>query len=169
MTRPQRCQPSRQPSARAGARAPKPLRLFAALLGVVICLGCPGFGERDLQSVVSNSTEALCVDVQNVLQARCNQCHSSPPTGGAPRYLRLDSLSDVDGVEGAVSQANRSLSRAEGGTMPPPAFGRMTEDEVDVLSRWVAAGTPVAECESTGQALPSSDVLDQADIGVDAP
>jgi hypothetical protein len=95
-----------------------------------------------------------------VLDARCNSCHGSPRSGGAPGYFRSDIFGDLDGVMGAVSQADRLLARSEDGTMPPAntLTGSLTDAELQVLRDWHAAGAPSAPCDGTTAADAGLDV-----------
>ena len=119
---------------------------------------CPGFGEREIESAV-DAEAPLCAQVQQVLEARCNQCHSVPATQGAPGYLRLDVFETIDGVLGAQHQAERVVARSADRSMPPS--GVILDSEIAVLEAWLAAGADISACAET---VPTP----VADAGVDA-
>lgn len=135
-------------------------RLALLFAGLLATLGCPGFGSNEPESVLADTSAPLCEQAMVVLDARCNSCHGSPRQLGAPGYFRSDVFLDVDGVQGAVAQADRLLARSEDGTMPPAntLTGMLTDEELQVLRDWHAAGAPSAPCDGT---MP-------ADAGMDA-
>jgi hypothetical protein len=134
-------------------------RSLVALLATTIGLAaCPGFGERPIESAV-DSQAPLCTQVQQVLESRCNQCHSVPAAQGAPSYLRLDVFETVDGVLGAQHQAERIVARSADRSMPPS--GVMLDREIAVLEAWLASGADITACSGAGP-------TPEADAGMDA-
>jgi hypothetical protein len=78
--------------------------------------------------------------VKQLLQTRCQSCHSSPPKNGAP--FALVSFAD------AQAHAQAAVTAMMSGAMPlggPPA----TAAEISVLSDWIAAGFPMATTTTT--------------------
>ncbi len=75
-------------------------------------------------------------DVEAIYAAKCNDCHGSPPSQGAPYPL--------DTYDNAVAHADRSLKRIQSGSMPPPnrGFEQVTADEEALISAWIDAGHP---------------------------
>lgn len=136
-----------------------PHRALLATLAALPLAACPGFGDREIESALGNTDAGTptCEQVMQVLETRCNQCHSVPATEGAPTYLRLDTFEDVDGVVGAHNQAARIVARASDGTMPPG--GVIFEEEVAVLQQWLDEGATYAACVP-GDGVPDSGMPD---------
>jgi hypothetical protein len=89
-------------------------------------------------------------DVRPILQANCIRCHSAPPIGGAPDYLRLDRYSDeltADGgdvlVIGAAGAAP-TIAAYTGQELMPPRLP-LTSRQKDILQTWFDAGAPRGE------------------------
>lgn len=77
--------------------------------------------------------------VETILAARCTSCHAKAPTnpafGAAPVGVLLDSPAEV------VAHRDRILARAvHTKTMPLGNLTGMTDDEREVLGRWIAQG-----------------------------
>jgi hypothetical protein len=86
-------------------------------------------------------------DVRPILAANCIRCHSAPPIGGAPTFMRLDRYGDeVDpdtqevAVSGAAGYAITIASHTALGLMPPRY--PLTDRQVNVLEAWFVAGAP---------------------------
>ncbi|HEX8433941.1 hypothetical protein [Archangium sp.] len=87
-----------------------------------------------------------CKDIQPILAATCvSSCHGADPSRSGPTSFRLDTYAPSDGVLGARDMAARIKARAavEPPTMPPPNNPAPSAAERDLLSRWVAGGTPL--------------------------
>jgi len=77
----------------------------------------------------------LPCDVQALLQTRCQGCHGSPPAAGVP--FSLVTFAD------AQAHAQAAVTAMMNGTMP--AGGpRATAAEIQVVTKWIAAGFPMA-------------------------
>jgi len=85
----------------------------------------------------------LPCNVKDLMQTRCQSCHSSPPRNGAP--FSLVSFSDVQ------AHAQAALTDMTNGVMPLGG-PRSTSAELKVMSDWIAAGFPMATttCGATG-------------------
>ncbi len=101
----------------------------------------------------------LPCDVQKLLRARCQSCHSAPPVEGAAiSLLSYADLSARSKNEPAVSVAARCLKRMKDSLrpMPPAPANALTISEMTPLQTWLDAGAPPVECDET----PSDDPYD---------
>lgn len=83
---------------------------------------------------VANAT--LPCDVQAVLRARCQACHTKPTAGGAPMPLLL--WSDVKKYAGEIDDKVKS------GDMPPSSSPALSASQFETLVAYLAADTPPA-------------------------
>lgn len=133
--------------------------------------------------IVCFSTNALAIDfnkdVRPILSNRCLACHG-PDENKIQSGLRLDvrdrALETAESgakaiVPGSISESEliqRILADDESVRMPPPEFGkRLTNDEIDVLKKWIADGASYAQHWSY-QPLPAIDQIRSEIIPVDA-
>jgi hypothetical protein len=83
-------------------------------------------------------------DVKPVLDAYCNQCHSSPSAEDAPSNMRLDICEDAGVIKGARDQAPRIRARmlqATPSVMPPMTAARQpSPDDKELVRRWIDQG-----------------------------
>ncbi len=112
--------------------------LGCVLAGVMLAIWTPGCG-LGTQVCQPNTRTADCDDidlrVQQVMQDHCVQCHSDPPTAGAPGGFRLDVY---DGPNGTQSRMARVLARSLDGTMPPAGLPALDEADLETLRSWDA-------------------------------
>ena len=95
-------------------------------------------------------------DVRPVLAEHCFECHG-PDAAAREGGLRLDLEDDAVRDRGGYAVVDRAapgeselLARVHGGdeffdAMPPEGEPPLSEDEVRILERWVAAGAPWGE------------------------
>jgi hypothetical protein len=82
-------------------------------------------------------------DVQDVIDRHCTSCHDAMPMFGAPM-----SLFDVDGwrvpaaTDPSKTVAELAAIRIVDDENPMPATGQMPADDLEILQRWIADGTP---------------------------
>lgn len=84
-------------------------------------------------------------DVQALVDARCNSCHTSPPANGAPvSFVTLASLRAPSSRDASKSNAERSVIRMQDPAfpMPPSPNAPASPGELATLSAWIAAGMP---------------------------
>jgi len=98
----------------------------------------------------SGSGAGLPCEVEAVLRARCQSCHSAPPASGVPMAL----ISYADLAAPARSDASRrvadvALARMQLGQMPPPPAAPATAVEVAGIEDWIARGAMRETCESS--------------------
>jgi uncharacterized membrane protein len=91
------------------------------------------------QQPVTNAPLISFVAVRGLLELRCASCHAEKPAAGGftapPGGVRLDSLGEI--ARNAVKiQATAVSTRA----MPPGNVTRMTDEEREIIGRWLAAG-----------------------------
>jgi hypothetical protein len=94
-------------------------------------------------------------DIRPILSDNCFACHG-PDSGNRQAGLRLDmaeqATSELDSGSRAISPENvdaselvaRIISTDPDSVMPPPEakIGRLTDEQVDLLRRWIAQGAP---------------------------
>jgi cytochrome c5 len=82
---------------------------------------------------------------QEFMTTYCTRCHSSTLTGaarmGAPAFHDFDTLEGIKGVSNHVDQTAGSGPEATNEAMPPSG-GMPTLAERQMLSEWIACGTP---------------------------
>jgi uncharacterized membrane protein len=109
------------------------LAVAAAALAVLAVLIRPG----GRSSSVPGAAPAFA-QVQAVVQERCTPCHSLHPTQAgytaAPAGIRLDTREEIEARAGLIA-----TMAVQTHTMPPGNVTRMTDDERDVLARWIAS------------------------------
>ncbi|MCA9090698.1 MAG: DUF1553 domain-containing protein [Planctomycetaceae bacterium] len=91
-------------------------------------------------------------DVRPILKAHCFHCHGEAGEKEGGLDLRLRRLLVAGGDSGpAVVPSNTDesllLERVISGDMPPGEDKRLSPEDVDVLTRWIAAGAPTLEPE----------------------
>jgi mono/diheme cytochrome c family protein len=94
-------------------------------------------------------------DIRPILSDNCFACHG-PDSGNRQAGLRLDmaeqATSELDSGSRAIVPENfaaseliaRIISTDPDSVMPPPEakIGRLTDEQVDLLKRWIAQGAP---------------------------
>lgn len=93
------------------------------------------------------SHDGLPCDVAALLSARCNTCHSSPPTQGAP--VSLLSYSDLMAPslhDTTKNEAQVSLQRMQATNSPMPPGVHLPGSEIAVLQGWLNGGAPSGTC-----------------------
>jgi hypothetical protein len=114
----------------------------------------PGTGDSGVTIVPSDGgvATAFC-DVQQLLRARCVSCHSNPPVGGAPMPLvTYANLMAPAPSNPSQTVAAMALARMQDGVkpMPPSPLPRASATEVNILSNWMAVGSPSTCLSPTG-------------------
>jgi mono/diheme cytochrome c family protein len=92
----------------------------------------------------------LPCDVAQLLTDKCTSCHGNLPSGGAPN--RMVSAADLEAAslsDPTKSTAELSVARMRDAQKPMPPDGMLTDAEVAILERWIAAGMPEGECSAT--------------------
>ena len=90
-------------------------------------------------------------DVRSILMANCARCHTDPPIGGAPNYLRLDRYETWPGeripvLQGAAASSASVALRAASPDRPmPPIIGPLNGRQQEILQLWADNGAPRGE------------------------
>jgi hypothetical protein len=104
---------------------------------------------------------SLPCDVQTLLVNRCDSCHGSTPSGGAPRSLvSYSDLTKPDVSNAAMTEAQVALQRMQSATspMPPSPASAATSAEIATMQNWINGGYPSGSCGGDAGA-PRSDPL----------
>ena len=127
-------------SSAPGAHPALTVPLTALLAGIVLSTGC---------GLETPANPTWTEDVRPILMSNCARCHTDPPIGEAPGYLRLDrydnwDLDDGTTVVGAAAVAPNVAARVEAGTMPPANSDgpELTEEAKAQMIDWAQCGTP---------------------------
>ncbi len=117
--------------------------LLMLLAATVILSGCPGLGSKEAEGTVTEVPECVTYEehIQPLMAAYCDQCHSSPPAGGAPGGFRTD-IEGNDAVVGVSGHFDRIYARSadSAAPMPPAPAPRMTDIELKTLEEWAKTG-----------------------------
>jgi uncharacterized membrane protein len=111
---------------------------FAIVIGAIVPLARPDVDLAGLAEAYAGEPVSFLA-VQAVVKTRCVQCHSAQPTDAvwkiAPNDVRFDTPAEMK------RHADRMLVRAVvNKTMPLGNQTGMTQDERDLLARWVLGG-----------------------------
>lgn len=109
-------------------------------------------------------------DVQPLVQAKCANCH----TNGGIAPFALETYEQVEAAKGAVKSA--VVAR----TMPPWLAAKgctdyrgdisLTDEQIDMLSRWVDAGAPLGDPNDSPNPVPNEQIsLSRVDLTLPMP
>ena len=112
--------------------------IVLSILSMVLFLSCTNNSPDDLIEVTINVKYNS--EIKNIIEANCLNCHSNPPTNGAPMQL-----TSYEAVKIAVQ--NRGLidriSREQGsGGMMPLGGTRLPQSSIDQIIEWQTNGFP---------------------------
>lgn len=93
-------------------------------------------------------------DVQEVLADKCQPCHDNDPPGRL--FTHVDFLAPSYSSSGltVAEEALRRLTLGPAERMPPPPY-ELSDDELEVLRAWLAAGAPAMRCDAPIAPSPS--------------
>ena len=105
----------------------------AALFSLVFAVAC-GTEEDPIDNTPDSGV--TYADVEPILAANCTNCHGVTPSNGAPTSFAsyADASSRIAGI------MRRGVD-GDPGPMPPSGL-TLTDDDVEILLDWQAAGTP---------------------------
>ncbi len=105
----------------------------------------PVFQETDAGTPDAGPVPTWCQDIRPILAATCvSSCHGADTSGSGQANFRLDMYESSGGVSGARDMAARIRARAVvDKSMPPEGKPAPSDGERDLLSRWIAGGTPL--------------------------
>ncbi|WP_062059041.1 hypothetical protein [Aquimarina longa] len=119
----------------------KLLLLLITILSFSCSSGDDGAGTEDSKPNPTtnpnpNKTTTYDADVKTIIDTNCIQCHSNPPTQGAPM-----SLTNYQEVITAINGKRDVVGRMEttGRNVMPPN-NRLPQETIDVMLDWVADG-----------------------------
>ena len=149
-----------------------PTRLASWLALAIAVASCgtesgalPRDGGKADQATRASGASPLPCDVDDVLTARCRQCHASPPLYGSPMplvtYEDLHTASPSDPSTPVFARMGARI-HADTKPMPPSPSARLDASELRVLDAWIAAGAPKG-----GGACGPSTAEDAGSLGVD--
>jgi Copper type II ascorbate-dependent monooxygenase, N-terminal domain/Copper type II ascorbate-dependent monooxygenase, C-terminal domain len=134
-----------------------PTLTLALTLSVIGCVHDPkhssdGNGGNGGKGGESASADAsLPCDVGSILTKNCLQCHSDPPSFGAPMPL----VSEADFLAKAKSDPSQKVStlveaRIHDANHPMPQSPNppLSAADLQTLDTWIAASTPTGNCQS---------------------
>lgn len=115
----------------------KSLKFILPLISLFI-MSCSSDSEEDLTPPEDDGGEIVDNDVtytaniRPIITNNCIVCHNNPPINGAP--FPLTTFNDVS------SRASSVFARTNNGTMPPS--GKLPQANIDLISDWIAGGSP---------------------------
>ncbi len=119
-----------------GKASPMPVIIAIVILLVSSFLMAPKSSGTSEQAL---SGEALFLEVNTIIQARCASCHASKPTqpgfAAAPKGILLESQDDI-AKQSALIHQQTVVSKV----MPIGNLTQMTDDERTVIDQWFIAG-----------------------------
>ncbi len=118
--------------------------LFKTVFAVTILLliGCSNDSESDLiESIEEETGEETIVSynatIRTIINNNCTGCHSDPTQNGAP--FPLTNYSQVL-TRAENGQLLRSISRQTGEARAMPPSGRLAQNTIDIIERWIQEG-----------------------------
>lgn len=137
-------------SLKLGLRSAIVAGLTAASCGPPVGSGTGGTGGTAGSGGSAGSSGQLPCAVQQVLQARCQQCHAASPIFGAP--MPLVSWADLNATRNGNKVYELVLNRIADDVhpMPPSPNPRLTQAEISTLQNWVSSGAPPGQACSGG-------------------
>ncbi len=130
------------------------MRKYLALIGLGLVLIVPGFSVSAAGG--DEGDEFFEQKVRPLLVAKCFECHGeTEPEGGLRLTSRVHLLKGGDSGPAAVLKqpdASRLLQAVlQTGPLKMPPNGKLTDDEIALLARWIELGIPWPQ--STGPAV----------------
>jgi hypothetical protein len=88
-------------------------------------------------------------EIQPIVQAHCQTCHSSPPAYGAPAPFVTYADTQQTAVEDPrIPEYQMMANKVTAGLMPSSGPA-LTADEISLFVAWADAGAPLDECPGT--------------------
>jgi hypothetical protein len=118
----------------------------------------PGSGGTGRGADAGIPGGTLPCDVQTLLVNRCDSCHGTTPSGGAPRSLvTYANLTSADPADTSMTEAQVALQRmrSPSSPMPPSPAAAATSAEIATLQNWINAGYPSGSCGGDAGAPPA--------------
>jgi len=113
----------------------------AALAALIYLTALPTLSARVAPAAPSGPAPSF-VEIRTVLVQRCAVCHSETPVMpgfvAPPVNVRMDTPQQIRALAGRIR-----VRAVEQKTMPPGNVTFMTDDERELIRRWIDAGAPV--------------------------
>jgi hypothetical protein len=134
----------------------------SALLVGGLLIGCyAGVGAGSTGTAVvtpdggGGGVTNLPCDVQAVLAASCDSCHSATPANGVPMSLMTyDDLVAPSKSDPSKTNAQLSVERMQATKNPMPPQGGASAADIQTLQNWIASGAIKGSCGSEVEAGP---------------
>ncbi|GGA67249.1 c-type cytochrome [Ornithinibacillus halotolerans] len=107
--------------------------LFGSVLVLAACGGDDNNGGTDNNAGGNDNGGETASVAEEVYEANCAACHGANLAGGAGPSL------EKIGAEYSVEELNEIISNGIEGTSMPGFGDRLSEDEINQLSEWLAA------------------------------
>ncbi len=130
-----------------------PIKYFLPLL-VLLISALPGFA--------ADEAKQLAAEAQTVIKAHCYRCHGQDGAieGGLNYVTDLGKLVARKKVIPGNPATSRLFKRIDDGTMPPPEEKpRLSEGEIAIVKRWIAAGAPHTATNASRASITTTDAL----------
>lgn len=116
----------------------------AAFVLLMAAPGCSRDGDSGASTSQSGiASTGLPCNVGEVLQRKCQSCHSNPPKFGAPMpLLTADDLHAPAHSDPTKKVYERVSVRTHATTRPMPPSGPLAAPDLQILDDWIAAGAP---------------------------
>ncbi|MBL8849463.1 MAG: DUF1553 domain-containing protein [Planctomycetaceae bacterium] len=129
------------------------MRVRRQILSGCACLavwaGVPGIATASETEATPGSVDApsFTAEIQPVLAAKCGRCHSAEVQKGeldlrSPQGILKGSESGAVIVAGKPDES-RLYEVLHSGEMPPDGDNPLTDEEIDLVRRWIEAGAPL--------------------------
>jgi WD40 repeat protein/mono/diheme cytochrome c family protein len=118
-------------------------------------------GFTPLAKAADDDPKQLASQAQAVFKTHCYRCHGQDGAieGGMNYITDLTKLVGRKKVVPGNPAASRLFKRIDDGSMPPPGEKeRLSEGEIAIVKRWIAAGAVVAEVPATRATITTNDV-----------
>mgnify|MGYP006135676133 CR=1 FL=1 len=99
-------------------------------------------GQPSVSAITTDGPPIAFAEVRNVIALRCQACHSATPThpgfNKPPKNVILDTPAQIRAQAQPIHQQT-VMTRV----MPLGNVTQITDDERDLIARWVAQGAPL--------------------------
>lgn len=110
--------------------------LFPSL--ALILLSCTNDSTNDLTEVIPVDEVVTFARVKTIMEANCNSCHGTIPTGGVP--ISLVTYEDVKTAVQENDLIGRMSIENGGDGLMPEGGPRLPQTTIDVVIKWQADG-----------------------------
>lgn len=128
--------------------------LFAFALSGLFAMGCmepePQYLPPLPDLAAANQTQGVPCAVAKLISDKCVVCHGQPPAAAPISLVGYESLTAVSTADPQKKVIERAILRMQDSSspMPPGPAVTVSPSELLPLQTWVAAGTPMTQCQS---------------------